>query len=78
VLGTTLNGAPLIAHNVPILAARLPFYYSFLDMSTFIVLLAVRECNASGTGGVHAQTHKAVKAAGLSHVSVRVGKHWEE
>jgi hypothetical protein len=28
---------------VPILTARLPFYFYFLDMSTFTVLLAVRE-----------------------------------
>jgi hypothetical protein len=44
ILGTSLNTGPFLAHNVPILAARLPFYFYFLDMSSFTVLLAVSVC----------------------------------
>ena len=51
ILGTSLNSGPFLAHNVPILTARLPFYFYFLDMSTFTVLLAVSRHSVTSTGG---------------------------
>jgi hypothetical protein len=70
VLGTSLNSGPLIAHNVPILAARLPFYYSFLDMSTFIVLLAVSTLSAWSAGISQSLTQGTLPGAARAAVYI--------
>jgi hypothetical protein len=48
VLGTALNTGLEIAHNVRILAARVPSYSRFLNVSSFIVLLAVSTSSVFG------------------------------
>lgn len=78
ILGTSLNSGPFLAHNVPILTAPLPFYFYFLDMSTFTVLLAVSRHSVTSTGGVvlpwmSTRRLKCQMELSLSRSSVKAG-----
>lgn len=80
ILGTSLNSGPFLAHNVPILAARLPFYFYFLDMSTFTVRLAVGGGSVNSTSSAAVSCLKEVpEAPGAEQLFVMVGAHvnWE-